>query len=256
MLPLASNPLSAGVHPRGIAAYPDNSGYVVATTTAAGVYPSAVQVYTDLGLSENIAGSNTQLDVPVGVALDSAKKIYVSNNAAPSLTVYVLPSPTVAPSTTPSPTPTPTVSPSGSPSPTPTPAANNIAPVTTIAGSNTQLVAPLGIALDSSGNLFVADAGSATIPVAPKILVFSAPLGAGTQNISPAHVITSQNPAFVNPTDVKVDASGKVYVIDAGLGPNANSKLLIFPASTYGVVTPSSVVALPQGSALGIALSP
>ncbi len=192
----------------------------------------------------------------MGVGVDSSKHIYVANSGSAAITVYAIPSPTVAPSTTPSPTPSPSpsVSPSTSPSPTPTPFSNNIAPITTIAGTNTQLASPLGIGFDAAGNLYVADAGSST--VAPKILIFNAPFGAGLQNVAPSHVIISQNPAFVNPTDVKIDSMGDVYVVDAGAGPNANSKLFIFIAGSQGVVTPTNVIALPQGSAMGTALSP
>jgi hypothetical protein len=117
------------------------------------------------------------------------------------------------------------------------------------------MTAPLGIALDGSGNLYVADAGSTTIPAAPKILIFNAPFGAGLQNIPPTHVIGSSS--FVNPTDVKVDTAGNVYVIDAGRGPNSNSMLFIFAAGTYGAsVTPRTAITLPPGSAMGMALSP
>lgn len=113
----------------------------------------------------------------------------------------------------------------------------------------------MGVAVDASGNLYVADAGSTTIPATPKILIFNAPFGAGVQNIAPTHVIGS--PAFVNPTDVKVDSAGNVYVIDTGRGPNSNSMLFIFAAGTYGAsITPSTAITLPQGSAMGMALSP
>jgi hypothetical protein len=142
-----------------------------------------------------------------------------------------------------------------SPSPTPTPVADNITPVTTIQGSSTQLTAPLGIALDGSGNLYVADAGTTGVCAAPAILIYNAPFAAGLQNIAPSHFICS-NPALVNPTDVKVDSAGNVIVVDAGKG-GATSKLLIFAAGSFGAsVTPSTSIALPSGTAMGTALSP
>jgi hypothetical protein len=90
--------------------------------------------------------------------------------------------------------------------------------------------------------------------VAPKILVFNAPFGAGALNVAPSRTIVSQNPAFVNPTDVKVDSAGNIYVVDAGAVPN--SKLLVFPANASGTVTPTTAITLPAGSATGLALSP
>ncbi len=255
VLPYDSIPLTGTVHARGIAAFPDGSGYAVAATQSGGFYANFLSVYSTVGLNSTIAGSNTGLNVPTGLAIDSKNKVYVANNAGASLTVYALPSATPSTSPSPSPTPSPTVSPSISPSPTPAPA-TNLAPSTTIAGPATQLVAPLGIALDGSGNLYVADAGSAAAGAAPKVLIFDAPLGAGLQNIAPSHTIVSQNPAFVDPTDVKVDTAGNVYVVDAGLGPNSNSKLMIFHAGAYGTVAPTTVLVLPPGSAMGLALSP
>ncbi|HZZ66440.1 MAG TPA: hypothetical protein VFE17_13120 [Candidatus Baltobacteraceae bacterium] len=254
VLPFGSVPLNGAVHPRGIATLPDNSGYVVATTNAGGFYPNTILIYGALGLSNTIGGSNTGLNVPVGVAVDGSKNIYVSNNGAASVSIFAFPSPSPTPSSTPSPSPSP--SPSASPTASPTPSAQNIAPATTIAGTNTQLRAPTGIALDSSGNIYVADAGSVASGVAPKVLVFNAPFAGGALNIAPSHVIISQNPSFIDPTDVKLDSSGNVYVIDAGTGPNSSSKMLIFAAGSFGTVTPNTAITLPQGSAIGEALSP
>ncbi len=253
VLPYDSVPLTGNVHARGIAPLPDSAGFVAAVTQSGGFYPNQLIVYSSLGLTQTLAGNNTGLNVPIGVAVDAHQNMYVANNGTPSVTIYAQPSAT--PSSSPTPTPTPTVSPSGSPSPSPPPVSNT-APITTLQGGSTQLAAPQGIALDSAGNLYVSDAGSASIPLPAKILIFDAPFGAGLQNIAPSHVIVSQNPAFVDPTDVAVDTVGNVYVIDPGRGPNSNSKLLIFAAHTYGTVTPASAITLPAGSAMGIALSP
>jgi len=254
VLPLGSQPLPPGTHPHGIAIVPASGEQIVAATVAGGFYTNEVLIYSSVGLSDLIAGSNTGLNVPAGVAVDTNKNLYVANSGAASITVYPLPSPTPAPTGSPTATPAPTPTPSGSPAPTPTPTpyANNVAPATTIAGGSTQLTSPQGIALDSAGNLYVADSGSST--VAPKILVFNAPFGAGALNVAPSRTIVSQNPAFVNPTDVKVDSAGNIYVVDAGAVPN--SKLLVFPANASGTVTPTTAITLPAGSATGLALSP
>jgi hypothetical protein len=257
VLPLGSQPLAAGIHPHGIAIDAKSGNEVVAATVAGGFYTNEVLIYSSLGLADLIAGSNTGLNVPVGVAVDANSNIYVSNSGSPaSVTIYPMPSPTPAPTGSPTATPAPTPTPTGSPAPTPTPTpyANNMVPATTIAGGNTQLSSPQGITLDSAGNLYVADAGASG--AAPKILIFSAPFAAGALNVAPSRTIVSQNPAFVNPTDVKVDSAGNVYVVDAGAGPNSNSKLLIFPANANGTVTPTTAITLPAGSATGLALSP
>lgn len=256
VLPFGTVPLASGTHPHGIAVEPSDE-QVVAATVDGGFYPSEIIVFAATGaVSDVIAGANTGLNVPIGVAVDANKNIYVANSGGKNVTVYALPSPTPAPSgsptASPSPTPTPTSSGSPSPTPSPTPYANNAAPITTI--NSSAFTSPQGVAIDSAGNLYVADAGSSS--AAPKVYVFNAPFAAGTISLTPSRTIVSQNPSFVDPTDVKVDSSGTIYVVDAGSGPNGNSKLLIFPANANGTVTPSTAITLPTGTATGMALSP
>lgn len=263
VLPITTAPLVSGpAQPHGIAIFPNDNLYAVALTAPGQFFTSSVGVFGASGnaLQFLIAGSNTGLDAPNGVAVDSNSNLYVSNTGSESgiksVTVYALPSPTPTPSGSPSPTPSPTPTPSVSPSPTPTPTpfSNNLTPVTTITSAS--FVTPYGLALDSKGNLYVTDVGAPG--QAPKVFVFSAPFGAGAQSLSPSATITSS--ALVYPTDVKVDAAGNIYVVDLGSGPSSNSgntsKLLIFPPNSNGNVTPSVSIALPQGSATGLGLSP
>ncbi len=260
VLPLGTVPFGAGAQPHGIAMLPGDASYAVAITAPTQFFTSAVEVLSVSGNSVqfNIAGSNTGLSAPNGVAADKNGNVYVTNTGNGSVTVYTLPSPTPTPSptTTPSPTPTPSVSPS--PTPTPTPSSNNLTPTTTIRSAS--FVTPYGEAIDSNGNLYVTDVGNSS-GQAPKVLVFNAPFAAGLQTLTPSATITSS--ALVFPTDVKVDSAGNIYVVDAGTGPNSSntgntSKLLIFPPHPSGTVNeaPSVAIALPQGSATGLALSP
>ena len=262
VLPLNSLPLLTGAQPHGIALSPKDASYAVAITSPNGFFTSAVDV---VGLASNsvlfnIAGSNTGLSAPVGVAIDTNSNVYVANSGNASVTVYALPSPTTAPSPTATPAPTPTPSVSPSPTPTPTPASDILTPSTTIAGGSTGLVTPMGAALDSKGNLYVTDVGNGS-GSAPKILVFNAPFAAGLQNLAPSATITSS--ALIYPTDVKLDAAGNIYVIDAGSGPNtgsasSTSKLLIFAPNPVGTVNenPTVSIVLPQGSATGVGIAP
>lgn len=263
VIPLGGFTLSPSVHPRGIGQL-SNGEFVFAATNSGGFYPNDLYVYSTAGLLFDIAGSNTQLNDPVGVAVDSSNAIYVANNGAPSVTEYVLPTPSPTPSGSPSPTPSPTPTPSPSPTPTatpigatpsptpspsatPTPPADNLAPATTI--DSASFASPMGVAVDTAGNLYVADNGQPT----PRILVFDAPFGAGTVTLVPTRTITSS--ALVNPVDVKVDSGGTIYVVDQGPGPSGTSKLLIFAANASGNSTPETAIPLP-GTDTGIALSP
>jgi hypothetical protein len=259
VLPHATLPFAGGVQPHGIAMFPKDTSYAVAITAPTQFFTSAVEIITVSGNATqfNIAGSNTGLNAPNGVAVDSNSNVYVANTGNASVTVYSLPSPTPTPSPTATPAPTHTPSGSPSPTPTPTPISNNLAPITTITSAS--FVTPYGLGLDSNGNLYVTDVGNGS-GQAPKILVFNGPFAGGLQNLAPAATITSSQLVF--PTDVKVDSAGNIYVIDAGVGPNSGSgntsKLLIFPPNPSGTVNeaPSVSIVLPQGSATGLALSP
>jgi hypothetical protein len=81
------------------------------------------------------ANDTTKLDSPVGVALDGTGKIYVTNDGSiggkpDSIFIY-------APSSD-----------------------GSVAPIATIAGPNTQLKLPQGIAIDSDGTIYVANVGN------------------------------------------------------------------------------------------------
>ncbi|HET6895914.1 MAG TPA: hypothetical protein VFH72_11085 [Candidatus Baltobacteraceae bacterium] len=278
VLPFGSIPFPSGVQPHGVSMLPSDKGFVVTFTFPGSFFPNVLNVYGPLSngsaaLTSTIAGSNTALNNPVGVSVDSNANIYVANSGNGTLTVYPAPTPAPTPTgtATPTPTPTPTAtptptgsgSPSASPSPTPTPSSLNIAPAETIscvpAGSMPSpcMSHPTGLTLDGSGNVYVTDPDSGA---APAVYVFtSAQVACGvppcTLNLTPSRFIAGSNTKLANPTDVAVDSAGTIYVIDAGTGPNT-SMLLIFAPTANGNVAPTTAIALPAGSATGLALSP
>jgi hypothetical protein len=109
-----------------------------------------------------IAGADTNLAKPRGLALDGAGRLIVSNSATPtSITVY--PSASVA--------------------------AGDVIPVANITGNATLLQSPQQIALNrnvSNGELYVAD------PLAASILVFTN-LSTITGNVAPARTFNGSN---------------------------------------------------------------
>lgn len=109
-----------------------------------------------------IAGVDTKLSQPRGLALDASGRVIVTNSAAPvSITVY----------------------------PNAGTATGDVIPVATIAGSNTLLAAPGQIVLNravGNGELYVAD------PLASSVLIFTG-VNNTTGNLTPARTITGAN---------------------------------------------------------------
>ena len=91
----------------------------------------------------------------------------------------------------------------------------NEAPIATIKGSNTGLISPTGIALDSSGNIYVADNGGMFAD--PSVFVYP-PLGSSTGllNESPTATISGSNTGLSYPKGIALDSSRNIYVTDDG----------------------------------------
>jgi len=249
--------------PRGIALDKTPGTIAIAavdTTATAPAAPSQVQLFTtaDNGATVPylvIAGAATGLNVPSGVAYDKNDAIWVTNLQGASVEKFVVPTPSPTPSGSPSPTPTATPTPTPTPSPTATPVGptptpsptavpayfNNLAPTTTIAGANTQLVNPTGIFVDPNGVIYVSDSGRKAV------LVFAA---SASGNVAPTSQISGALTGFVTPSDVKVDTSGKIYVADSGAG-----KIFVFAAGASGNVAPTLTYTAP-GTLVGIGLAP
>jgi len=163
-----------------------------------------------------IVGSNTGLFSPQGVAVDASGLIYAVNDSPigaspPSVTVYA-------------------ANPSGT---------LNEAPLGTITGANTGLGNPNGIAVDSSGNIYVANANLfTTVGHASTVTVYPAN-PRGTLNEAPIATITEP---FQDITDadgaadkgVALDACGNVYVTDY---TNSGDFVSVYAANPRGAVS-------------------
>ncbi|MGH7813781.1 MAG: PQQ-binding-like beta-propeller repeat protein [Candidatus Binataceae bacterium] len=184
----------------------DSSGniYVVNEANSVTVYPplSTICPSPPCGTAVNqtpsatISGGNTGLNVSGGVALDSAGNIYVTNGDNNSVTVYP-PLGTICPSP-----------PCGTPV--------NQAPSATISGGSTGLNEPYGIALDSSGNIYVANCGTDCGGSAdPSITVYAA---ATNGNVTPSATITGSNTRLDGPVSIALDSGGTIYVANSTSG--------------------------------------
>ena len=99
-------------------------------------------------------------------------------------------------------------------------------------GSAASFTSPTGVAVDGSGNVYVADAGNNKIRKVSPSGVVSSLAGSGSQGSSDG---TGSAASFYHPSGVAVDGSGNVYVADAD-----NNKIR--------KVSPSGVVSTLAGS--------
>src|SRR6266571_2890268 len=187
------------------------------------VFGSSITVYA-AGASGNatptatIAGGNTGLSLPFGVALDGAGNIYVANSGGNitvdgSITVYA----------------------AG--------ASGNATPTATIAGGNTGLSIPQGIALDGTGNIYVANINNNSITV----------YAAGASgNATPTATIAGGNTGLSFPVGIALDGAGNIYVTNF-----RGNSITVYAAGASGNATPTATIAggnTGLGSPAGIAL--
>jgi 6-phosphogluconolactonase (cycloisomerase 2 family) len=172
---------------KGVAVDPINGDLYVAKANSSAIFiyaPSANGNATPIGI---IQGSQTGLSQPYGVALDASGNIYAANVGNTSVTVYAAGSTgNVAPTHTLAGTRTQLAGPhqlaldsssniyvansaydsgKGSLTVYAAGANGNVAPIETIAGSKTKLDGPIGIALDSSNNVYAANGDNNAITV-------------------------------------------------------------------------------------------
>ncbi len=211
-----------------------------------------------------IGGSGSSVGDPRGVALNSTGNIYVTNVGAPPVQASSI-----------------LVFPAGS--------SGAVPPINVIAGAVTGLNFPTGIDLDSTGIIYVANTGNATLEtfsatatgnaapataiggplttlVSPaglevdgtgRILVADTAASAvdifasgASGNVAPVARIAGAATTLSGPSDVAVDSAGNIYVTNTGTG-----KILVFAPGANGNVAPTQSITAP-GTLVGIALSP
>jgi sugar lactone lactonase YvrE len=137
-----------------------------------------------------------------GRANSTAGNIYVSNFNANSITVYV----------------------AG--------ASGNATPRATIAGSNTGLDSPTGIAVEGAGNIYVANGGNSN-----SITVYAA---GASGNATPTATIAGVNTGLNTPSGIALDAAGNIYVA------NQRGSITVYAAGASGNATPMAAITGPN----------
>jgi sugar lactone lactonase YvrE len=201
--------------PRGITLDSDDNIYVANQYTANSgsdlKYYGSITIYPagskgDAPPMAIIAGDNTGLYFPQGIALDSRRNLYVTDD---SVNVY----------------------PAGS--------NGNVAPAASITGADTGLVGPIGIALDSSGSLYVLNSFGGT---AQRGSVTVYPAGS-SGDTAPNATLTSNFTGLGSAVGIAVDATGTIYVpYDLG-GVGEHGSIAIYPAGGYATGPPIATIA-------------
>lgn len=109
----------------------------------------------------------------------------------------------------------------------------NVSPIATISGSATGLNEPVGLAVDSQGNIYASNFNYPNFSVT----VYSA---GSNGNVAPAATIAGPATSLVYPEGVALDPIGNVYA--SNLNDFQTFVLTVFPPNSNGNATPSRVI--------------
>jgi len=123
-------------------------------------------------------------------------------------------------------------------------ATGNVNPIRTISGSNSLLNEPYGMACDSHGNLWVANAGNGSLGYGDSILEFAK---GAHGNVSPITAIGGSRTGLKYPANVHIDPNDRI--ITTGKDPNA---VLIFTAGSNGNVPPGVTISGSRTKLIGV----
>jgi sugar lactone lactonase YvrE len=121
-------------------------------------------------------------------------------------------------------------------------ATGNVAPTKTISGTNTGLCRPSGIALDSTGKIYVSNQYSEEETCTGyTITVYAA---GATGNATPIQTISGANTGLDEPNGLALDSNNNIYVANED-----SSTVTVYAATATGNVAPTTTIG---GAATGI----
>ena len=200
------------------------------------VYPAGsdgdVRPIATIGGTKN--GDNTGLDEPASLAFDSASNLYVLNSSggpdtSGSITVYA------------------------------STANGNVTPKATIANGNnekrTQFQSPAGMALDSAGNIYVTNDGSANGGTDSVTIYAAGKFG----DVAPMATISGPKTGLNLPHGIGIDSDGKIYVSNDGSDNKGVDTVTVYAPGSSGNVAPLATISGPLtglGKPAGLAVGP
>ena len=124
----------------------------------------------------------------------------------------------------------------------------NTAPIAVITGNQTRIDSPQAIAIDSKGNIYVANAGFQAEQSGNSASITAYPAGS-SGNVTPVVVIRGDRTAVDHPVGVALDQSGRVYLISANgmavYAPGANGNAAPIAKLDGGVAQFSGIAIAP-----------
>ncbi|MGH7814804.1 MAG: hypothetical protein ACREQI_12470 [Candidatus Binataceae bacterium] len=162
-----------------------------------------------------ISGDNTGLTWPADVAVDSARKIYVSNFQGGqagfgSITIFA----------------------AGS--------NGNVAPAATITGPDTGLGYPVGVAVDSAGDIYVVNSQGTQTFGSSSVTVYSP---GSNGDAAPISTIVGPDTNLYFSGGVALDSSGNIYVTNSASSDSQNGSITVYSPGSNGDVAPIRTIA-------------
>jgi len=115
----------------------------------------------------------------------------------------------------------------------------NASPTQFISGSNTGLTNPYAIAVDSSGNIYVANGIGGPVYTGT-VTVYAA---GSTGNVAPTAVIEGPETGLYAPEGIALNPlNGDIYVTNAAGGPSGNGSITFYSPGSNGDVAPAGTI--------------